>query len=102
MTVHPSRKYFVTASADSTWCFYDLEKAECLKQVSPEDPSEAYTAVQFHPDGLILGTGERGHEWIVGHKDQRGEALSASFSEIFEIGTGDLWHSRGCHHILVI
>ncbi len=58
MTVHPSRKFFVTGSADATWCFYDIEKAECLRQVASEDPTEAYTTVQFHPDGLILGTGE--------------------------------------------
>ena len=29
-------------------------------QVVAEDPTEAYTTVQFHPDGLILGTGEGG------------------------------------------
>ena len=33
VTVHPSRKYFVTGSADGSWCFYDLDKAECLRQV---------------------------------------------------------------------
>jgi len=35
VTMHPSRKYFVTGSADASWCFYDLETASCLKQVSP-------------------------------------------------------------------
>lgn len=34
VTVHPSKKYAITASADCTWCFYDLEAATCLKQVS--------------------------------------------------------------------
>lgn len=57
VTLHPSRKYFVTGSADATWAFYDLDTATCLKQVSDESVSEPYTAIQFHPDGLILGTG---------------------------------------------
>lgn len=58
VTVHPSRKFFVTGSSDATWCFYDIEKAECLRQVAADDATDAYTTVQFHPDGLILGTGE--------------------------------------------
>ncbi len=58
--VHPSCKYFVTGSSDATWCFYDVEQAQCLRQVAAEDAGEAYTTVQFHPDGLILGTGESG------------------------------------------
>ncbi len=33
VTVHPGKKYAITASADASWCFYDLEAATCLKQV---------------------------------------------------------------------
>ncbi len=33
VTVHPSRRYFVTGSADATWAFYDLASLVCLKQV---------------------------------------------------------------------
>ncbi len=58
ITLHPSRKYFVTASADATWGFYDLDAATCLRLVADDQMKEAYTAVSFHPDGLILGTGE--------------------------------------------
>ena len=57
VTMHPSRKYFVTGSADATWCFYDLATATCLKHVQDETVREPYTTIQFHPDGLILGTG---------------------------------------------
>lgn len=60
ITVHPSQKYFVTGGADATWCFYDIEQAECLRQVTADDPSDKFTAVQFHPDGLILGAGTPG------------------------------------------
>lgn len=56
VTVHPSKKYFVTGSSDASWCFYDVETASCLRQVS-DDSKDPYTVVQFHPDGLILGTG---------------------------------------------
>ncbi|XP_047337261.1 pre-mRNA-processing factor 19 homolog 1-like [Impatiens glandulifera] len=56
VTVHATNSYFVTASLDNTWCFYDLSSGLCLTQV--ESPgSGGYTAASFHPDGLILGTG---------------------------------------------
>ncbi|GAB2245504.1 hypothetical protein Droror1_Dr00000997 [Drosera rotundifolia] len=59
VSVHATNKYFVTASLDSTWCFYDLSTGLCLSQVadSPGSEGEGYTSAAFHPDGLILGTG---------------------------------------------
>lgn len=57
VTPHPSRRYFVSGSSDASWSFYDLETTTCLKQVGAEEgPAEPYTTLQFHPDGLILGT----------------------------------------------
>lgn len=59
VTVHATTNYFVTASLDNTWCFYDLASGLCLTQVEVADASstEGYTSAAFHPDGLILGTG---------------------------------------------
>ncbi|KAG5396501.1 hypothetical protein IGI04_018315 [Brassica rapa subsp. trilocularis] len=83
VTVHATNKYFVSASLDSTWCFYDLSSGLCLAKgysgatrrgrtlilsdagfsayayITVADDSEKvdYTAAAFHPDGLILGTG---------------------------------------------
>jgi pre-mRNA-processing factor 19 len=33
MSLHPSRRYFVSASEDATWAFWDVGTATCLKQV---------------------------------------------------------------------
>ncbi|MBA0555570.1 hypothetical protein Golob_025742 [Gossypium lobatum] len=33
VTVHATNNYFVTASLDATWCFYDLSSGLCLTQV---------------------------------------------------------------------
>ncbi|KAJ6817044.1 pre-mRNA-processing factor 19 [Iris pallida] len=57
VTVHATNKYFVTASMDNTWCFYDLTTGSCLTQVGEASGEEGYTSAAFHPDGLILGTG---------------------------------------------
>ncbi|KAF9604849.1 hypothetical protein IFM89_010524 [Coptis chinensis] len=59
VTIHATDNYFVTASLDNTWCFYDLSSGLCLAQVEATDTSgtEGYTSAAFHPDGLILGTG---------------------------------------------
>ncbi|KAK4765886.1 hypothetical protein SAY87_007528 [Trapa incisa] len=57
VTVHATNNYFVTASLDNTWCFYELSSGLCLRQVEDASKSEGYTSASFHPDGLILGTG---------------------------------------------
>lgn len=91
ITLHPSKKYFVTASADTTWNFYDLEAASLLKSVSDESVKEGYTTVSFHPDGLILGTATDAHAiriWevrqqknVASFPDHTGTVRSLSFSE---------------------
>lgn len=35
VTPHVTSDYFVTASLDKTWCFYDTSTATCLQQVRP-------------------------------------------------------------------
>ncbi|KAL3828293.1 hypothetical protein ACJIZ3_017095 [Penstemon smallii] len=61
VTVHATNNYFVTASLDNTWCFYELASGLCLTQVEDTSgSSDGYTSAAFHPDGLILGTGTSG------------------------------------------
>lgn len=57
VTVHATNNYVVSASLDSTWCFYDLTSGSCLTQVGDTSDGDGYTSAAFHPDGLILGTG---------------------------------------------
>ena len=38
LAVHASRDYFVTASADRTWCFYEASTGTCLQQVGGRWP----------------------------------------------------------------
>lgn len=78
VTVHASNNYFVTASLDNTWCFYDISTGLCLTQIA--DPSETeggYTCASLHPDGLILGTGTS--ESLVKIWDVKGQSNVARF-----------------------
>ncbi|XP_015088133.1 pre-mRNA-processing factor 19 [Solanum pennellii] len=77
VTVHATNNYFVTASLDSTWCFYDLASGLCLTQVADASESEGYTSAAFHPDGLILGTGTSGS--LVKIWDVKSQANVAKF-----------------------
>ncbi|KAH9626443.1 hypothetical protein KSS87_004945 [Heliosperma pusillum] len=74
VTVHATNKYFVTASLDSSWCFYDIASGRCFSQVTD---SSAYTSAAFHPDGLILGTGTT--DAIVKIWDVKSQANVAKF-----------------------
>ncbi|XP_031268543.1 pre-mRNA-processing factor 19 homolog 1-like [Pistacia vera] len=81
VTVHATNDYFVTASLDGTWCFYDISSGLCLTQVAdnsgPEGRPEGYTSAAFHPDGLILGTGTS--EALVKIWDVKSQANVAKF-----------------------
>ncbi|CAL5224503.1 g7199 [Coccomyxa viridis] len=56
VTVHATGDYFVTASADRSWAFYDVATGTCYTQVSDDAVKAGYTAAEFHPDGMLLGT----------------------------------------------
>jgi len=56
VSVHPSNDYFITGSLDGTWAFHDLNNATTLVSV---DAGAPVTAIQHHPDGLLVGTGIR-------------------------------------------
>jgi pre-mRNA-processing factor 19 len=58
--VHASGAYAVSASADGSWAFVDLAAATVLRHVKEEE-SSVFTCLNFHPDGLILGTGTADH-----------------------------------------
>lgn len=91
LSVHPSSTYFVTASADKSWAFYDMETATCLAQVSDSTVQKGYTCAAFHPDGLILGTGTaenlvriwdvKSQENVAKFEGHKGPITSMSFSE---------------------
>lgn len=91
VTPHVTSDYFVTASLDKTWCFYDTSTATCLQQVSEDSIQSGYSSVQFHPDGLILGTGTqdstvrvwevRQQKVVATLNHAKGAAHSISFSE---------------------
>ncbi|KAJ6898490.1 hypothetical protein NC652_025113 [Populus alba x Populus x berolinensis] len=77
VTVHATNNYFVTASLDNTWCFYDLSSGLCLTQVADTSKTDGYTSAAFHPDGLILGTGTS--EAVVKIWDVKSQANVAKF-----------------------
>ncbi|KAK4478233.1 hypothetical protein RD792_017516, partial [Penstemon davidsonii] len=78
VTIHATNRYFVTASLDHTWCFYDLASGLCLTQVEDTSgSSDGYTSAAFHPDGLILGTGTS--EALVKIWDVKSQANVARF-----------------------
>ncbi|KAK9838127.1 hypothetical protein WJX81_002866 [Elliptochloris bilobata] len=91
VTVHATGDYIVTASLDRTWAFYDLQAQICLTQVSDPAVEGGLTSAEFHPDGLILGTGTadalvriwevRQQKNVAKFEGHKGPVTSLSFSE---------------------
>ncbi|KAI9346419.1 WD40-repeat-containing domain protein [Zopfochytrium polystomum] len=57
VSVHPSGKYFVSASLDLTWAFADAEVGAQVARFHEKDVTKGYSSISFHPDGVLLGSG---------------------------------------------
>ena len=58
VTVHATNKYFVSASLDSTWCFYDMSSGLCLAQVRKllihKQLIPVFSSFSFSPRTMII------------------------------------------------
>ena len=52
--IHPSNSFLLSAGEDGKYGLGDLERGVCHTMVDCQSP---ITSAQFHPDGLIVGTG---------------------------------------------
>jgi pre-mRNA-processing factor 19 len=96
VTLSAPGTHLVSVSADSTWAFSDIDQGKVVLSVAGPAP---FSCAQFHPDGLILGTGlvdgvvriwdvksQQNVANFEGHKDQ---ISSLCFSENgFYLATG--------------
>ena len=89
ISLHPSGEYLVSCSKDATWSLMDLTSNSVLSVNRHPDDSE-YSCIQFHPDGLILGTacGSTVRIWnatsqshLVSFNGHTGRVTCMSFSE---------------------
>jgi len=54
-SLHATGDFWITASADQHWAFHDLATSSTLAQI---DAGSACHSIHFHPDGLLVGTGQ--------------------------------------------
>uniref|UniRef100_A0A8C3A0D3 Pre-mRNA-processing factor 19 n=1 Tax=Cyclopterus lumpus TaxID=8103 RepID=A0A8C3A0D3_CYCLU len=57
LSLHATGDYLLSSSEDQYWAFSDIETGRVLTKVTDESAGCALTCAQFHPDGLIFGTG---------------------------------------------
>ncbi|XP_041029811.1 pre-mRNA-processing factor 19, partial [Carcharodon carcharias] len=57
LSLHATGDYLLSASDDQYWAFSDIRTGRVLTKVTDEAAGCALTCAQFHPDGLIFGTG---------------------------------------------
>ncbi|XP_053987432.1 pre-mRNA-processing factor 19 [Hylaeus volcanicus] len=56
LSLHPTGDYLLSSSLDQHWAFSDIRTGRLLTKVAGQ-VSQPLTTAQFHPDGLIFGTG---------------------------------------------
>lgn len=57
VSLHATGNYVLSTSTDEHWAFSDLNTGKVLTKVGDSKTPHALTTAQFHPDGLIFGTG---------------------------------------------
>ncbi|KAG0175132.1 hypothetical protein DFQ30_000615, partial [Apophysomyces sp. BC1015] len=79
LAVHPSKDFFVSAGMDSKLSLYDFETGKSIVDSIDADTKAGYTAVDFHPDGMILGAGTG--DSVVRIWDIKSQTVAASFGD---------------------
>jgi len=57
ISLHALGDYLLSCSTDQHWAFSDIRTGQTLVRVTDDAIGSALTCTQFHPDGLIFGTG---------------------------------------------
>ncbi|CAD5122476.1 DgyrCDS10901 [Dimorphilus gyrociliatus] len=57
ISLHATGDYLLSCSLDGYWAFSDIRNGRVLTRVGDKNSSVPLTCAQFHPDGLIFGTG---------------------------------------------
>ncbi|CAE1281107.1 PRPF19 [Acanthosepion pharaonis] len=57
LSLHATGDYLLSSSTDTHWAFSDIRTGKVLTKVTDSSAPHALTCAQFHPDGLIFGTG---------------------------------------------
>jgi len=57
LSLHATGDYILTTSTDQCWAFSDIRSGRLVSRVNDQSGGVALTCAQFHPDGLLVGTG---------------------------------------------
>ncbi|XP_070571995.1 pre-mRNA-processing factor 19-like [Ptychodera flava] len=57
ISLHATGDYLLSCSEDQHWAFSDIRTGRVLTRISDDSVNHPLTCAQFHPDGLIFGTG---------------------------------------------
>nr|CAG4636083.1 EOG090X0489 [Eubosmina coregoni]SVE69727.1 EOG090X0489 [Eubosmina coregoni] len=90
LSLHATGEYVLSTSLDQSWAFSDIRVGRLLTKV-PDTDGAPLTTAQFHPDGLIFGTGTQDSQikiWdlkeqsnVANFPGHSGPISSLSFSE---------------------
>lgn len=112
IALQPTGSYLATSSADCSWGLHALHTSQTLLHIKDPKANYGIGCIEFHPDGLILGTGTDENMvriWdlkvqtnVASFKGHQGPVSSIAFSEngyyLASIGSTDglikLWDLR--------
>ena len=86
LNLHPTNRYLLSASTDSSWSFFDFDKQVLLTQVMDPERSPM-NCLNIHPDGVLFATGSQGN--AVRIWDLRSQKNAATFQHQGGVTTVD-------------